>query len=140
VDKIHNIDLRKSPLSGSQITETDVRRRCYGNKCTRAMHLADLLNDEAHSLILELWDPRPSFEASGAMVACHWSNMLQHNRDLCDLAMARIARELKTDYRENHADGKAFCDHQRELELILSRVKPMKTEIIEQALYGRKSA
>lgn len=139
VVKVHNIDLRKSPLSGPQITEADIRRRRYGNKCTRVVRLAGLLNDEAHSLNLELWDPRPSFEAKGAMLVCHWSDTLQHNQDLCDLVTARIARELRADRRENHADGKAFFDHQRELELLLERMKNMKIEMIERTLYGQKS-
>ena len=135
----HRINLRKSPLSGPQITETDARRRRYGHKCKRAMRLAALLNDETHSLNLMLWDTRPSFEARGATLVCHWSGVLQHNKDLCDLVMARIGRELAAD-RRDFPDANAYLDGKRELEMLLSRMKTMKTEVIEQALYGRKSA
>lgn len=138
----HNlkIDLRKSPMSGPQITETDMRRRRYGEKCKRATRLTALFNDESHSLKLMLWDTRPFFEAKGATMVCHWSNVLQHDKELCDLVIARIARELAVDRKDFPGDTRAHFDNQRELELLLNRVKTMKTEVIEQALYGKKSA
>lgn len=134
------INLHKSPLSGPQITETDVRRRRYGQKCKRATRLASIFNDESHSLKLMLWDPRPSFEARGATLVCHWSNVLQHDKDLCDLVIARIGRDLRTSCKADFEDTRAYLEDQRELEMLLARMKSMKQEVIEQALYGRKSA
>jgi len=134
------INLHKSPLSGSQITDADMRRRRYGEKCNKATRLSALFNDESHSLLLELWDARPRFEARGATLVCRWSGVLRHDKELCDLVMARIGRELAASRRESFSDAKAYCDHQRLLEQLLERVRSMKTEVIETALYGRKSA
>ena len=137
--KGHNLNLHKSPMSGVHISDADVRRRCYGTKCKRTLRLASLFNDESLSLNLSLWDARPTFEARGATFVCHWSNIYQHDRDLCDLVIARIGRELAADPC-SFPDRKAFGENCRELDMLLNRVKTMKTEVIEQALYGRKSA
>ena len=138
--KVHkpNINFRKSPLSGVHITDADMRRRRYSDKCERMSFLSDLLNDEARSLEIELWDTRPSFETRGATLVCHWFGVLQQDLLLCDRTLARIQNVIDNDVVFNHEDTRAYLENHRLHELLAARVRSMREQVIWESLYGQK--
>lgn len=134
----HSINLQKSPLSGSHITSADMRRRLYADKCERMSRLAQLFNDEAWSLNLELWDTLPSFEARGATLVCHWTEKFQTNLLLCDRVINRIQELIDSDSVFNHDSAVDFVLAESMYNHLKTVVRSMKEKVQKETLYVKK--
>ncbi len=134
--KQHPINLDKSPLSGSQITDTDMRRRRYAFKCERIALTASLLTEAALGLQLDLFAPVPTFEASGGSLICRWASDRSLNLSVCDQTIALIDQKYAVLAFDRKLQGLDRIARLNQLERISARIGVMKTEIVERSRYG----